>query len=329
MYQEVLPGFFRIMVPLPGNPLKELNAWLVKGKKRHLLVDNGFNMLASEEALKASLAALEVEADALDFFITHLHSDHNGLTHKLAAPGSTIYSGKIDGEKINNFITQPELWKQSMSNLAKHGFPQPELDELLKNHPGKIYANNQPLNFTYIEDGERLEYGNYVFKVVATPGHTPGHQLLHEERGNFLISGDHILGSITPNITCWDGVADSLGDYLSSLDKTDALGAVKSCPGHRAIVENTHARIEELRAHHKKRLAEAFGIVGKLKNACAWDVASRMSWNLRGSWPEYHAAQKCFAVGEAVAHLDHLSALGEIAKVETGDGKILYMDKTL
>lgn len=308
---------------MPGNPLKELNAWLILGKKRHLLVDNGFNMRQSEAALLSSLDGIGVKTADLDFFITHLHSDHNGLTHKLAAPGAAVYSGRLDGEKINAFITDPGLWKRSLANLGAHGFPDDELADLLGNHPGKIYANNEPLDFVWIEEGDRLEYGDYVFEAVFTPGHTPGCQMLREAKRNFLISGDHILGSITPNITCWSGVGDSLGDYLASLDKTDALDAQTAYPGHRAIVEDVHNRIEELREHHKRRLAEAESVLNNLGEGQAYEIAALMSWNLRGRWQDYHAAQKCFAVGEAAAHLDHLAAMGKIEKATDGHTRYL------
>ena len=31
MPQQIIPNLYRIPVPLPGNPLKELNAYLIRG----------------------------------------------------------------------------------------------------------------------------------------------------------------------------------------------------------------------------------------------------------------------------------------------------------
>lgn len=324
MYREELPGFYRIEVPLPGNPLKELNAYLVRGKDRSLLVDNGFNMRASEEALRAALDALCVDATRLDFFITHLHSDHNGLTSRLQSPSSRIYCGRTDGEKINAFIRDAGLWSAMMLDLRHHGFPRDALEELVSSHPGKVYANAEPLHFTFVEEGDVLSFGPYAFRVLSVPGHTPGHMALYEETHKFLVAGDHILGSITPNITSWEGVPDSLGDYLASLAKIAALPVRTSFPGHRAVVADTRERIVELRAHHAQRLAEALDIVTSLGRARAWDVAARMRWSLRGVWKEFRVQQQCFAVGEAVSHLDHLAALGRLERTREDDGGISF-----
>lgn len=43
MIKEVMPNIFQLKIPLPGNPLKVLNSYLIKGKERSPLVDNGFN----------------------------------------------------------------------------------------------------------------------------------------------------------------------------------------------------------------------------------------------------------------------------------------------
>lgn len=324
MYREELPGLYRIEVPLPGNPLKSLNAYLIRGAGRDLLVDNGFNMRASEEALRSALDELHVDYACLDFFITHLHSDHNGLTSRLQSSTSRIYCGRIDGEKINAFIRDASLWTTMMLELRHHGFPQAALEELVASHPGKVYANEEPLEFSFVEEGDLLSCGPYSFRVLSVPGHTPGHMALYEETRNFLLAGDHILGSITPNITSWDGVPDSLGDYLASLAKVAALPVRLCFPGHRAVVADTQERILALHAHHAQRLGEALDIVTALGRARAWEVASRMKWGLRGVWREFRVQQQCFAVGEAVAHLDHLAALGRLERIVEDDGGVSF-----
>ena len=41
---EILPGIFRLPIPLPRNPLRELNAYLIRGRDRSLLIDTGFHL---------------------------------------------------------------------------------------------------------------------------------------------------------------------------------------------------------------------------------------------------------------------------------------------
>ena len=41
--EEILPGLHRIVVPLPGNPLKEINSYVFTSADRNLVIDTGFN----------------------------------------------------------------------------------------------------------------------------------------------------------------------------------------------------------------------------------------------------------------------------------------------
>lgn len=323
MWVEERPGFYRIEVPLPGNPLKALNAYLVKGAERSLLIDNGFNIPESFHSLRESLAEIGVPPESLDFFITHLHADHNGLTHRFAGREARIYCGQTDGEITNAAISDPDIWRDALFILASHGFPPDLLHELYETHPGRIYANPERLPFTWITENQVLDYGSYRLRAILVPGHTPGHFALFEDQASFLVAGDHVLGTITPNITCWQGVEDSLGDYLDSLEKIAALAPEVTFPGHRAVVADTRMRILELQAHHKSRLDEALAIVRAKGKANAWTVASEMKWSLRGAWADYRVAQKNFATGEAVAHLDHLVKLGKLDRINNG-GQIFY-----
>jgi hypothetical protein len=43
MVEQILPDLYRIEIPVPKSPLKALNAYLLKGRKRFLLIDTGWN----------------------------------------------------------------------------------------------------------------------------------------------------------------------------------------------------------------------------------------------------------------------------------------------
>lgn len=322
MYEELLPDFYRIEVPLPNNPLRALNCYLVKGFSRNLLIDNGFNTKESYEALSAGLDELGINLVETDFFLTHLHSDHNGLTSALLkSPTSKVMCSHEDGARLNHAVIDASYWPNMFGALALHGFPKCEVEKLAINHPGKIYQSPVPLEISPVEDGDIFGYGRYSFTVVEVPGHTPGHVVLYEETTRTLVSGDHILGTITPNITCWTGVEDSLGDYLKSLDKVKAYTMDRTFPAHRGMIEDTSARIDELKSHHAGRLDEICTILAHHGRQNAYGTASYMRWSLRGiTWDEFKVQQKCFATGETLAHLEHLAVLGRVRRIYQGDG---------
>src|SRR5512137_1278711 len=96
MVDEVMDGLYRIEVPLPNSPLKELNSYVIKGDGRDLVIDTGFNRTVCHEAMRAGLDALDCDPDRTDFLITHMHSDHSGLVARLAGGKSRVYFSRID-----------------------------------------------------------------------------------------------------------------------------------------------------------------------------------------------------------------------------------------
>ena len=98
MLTKITDTIYKQVVPLPNNPLREINSYLIVGEK-NLLIDTGFNRPECEAALQSAFDELKI--DKVDVFITHLHSDHCGLVPKFAKKDSIIYSGETDGELMN------------------------------------------------------------------------------------------------------------------------------------------------------------------------------------------------------------------------------------
>ncbi|MEM4523847.1 MAG: MBL fold metallo-hydrolase, partial [Archaeoglobaceae archaeon] len=165
-----------------------------------------------------------------------------------------------------------------------------------------------------LKEREIVEYGDFNLEVILTPGHTPGHICLYDEAKRLLFSGDHILFDITPNITFWETMEDSLGEYLRSLDKIYELEVEKTLPGHRSFHGSHRKRIEELKEHHRKRLEEVLRAVENGRRV-AWEVAQEVSWDLvYDRWEDLPTIQKWFAVGETIAHLEHLVLQNRLRK---------------
>lgn len=89
MAEELFHNFYRLDVPLPHNPLKNLNSYFLRGQNgaRSLLIDTGFRQDACRSAMQEQLASIGADLDHTDIFLTHLHSDHAGLAPELIRPG--------------------------------------------------------------------------------------------------------------------------------------------------------------------------------------------------------------------------------------------------
>jgi glyoxylase-like metal-dependent hydrolase (beta-lactamase superfamily II) len=140
-----------------------------------------------------------------------------------------------------------------------------------------------------------------------------------------VVAGDHILFDITPNITLWPGVKNSLKDYLASLEKVYPLDVNLVLPGHRSIMKDHRKRIRELKKHHQERLDEVL-IALKDGAKSAFQVAPYITWDIKyKSWELFPAQQKWFAFGETFAHLKYLEEEGIIRRETQGDKTVFLL----
>ena len=314
MIEELKPDLFRIEIPLPESPLKYLNAYVVRSVGKNLIIDTGLNHKACLSAMHAGLQEIGVSLDQTDIYITHLHADHFGLVSELTTPDTQILFNRPDAEILESW----EGMEWMIAHAGKNGFPEDQLRNALEAHPATKFSTGWVPELKIIEDGEQFSYGNYTFTCIETPGHTLGHTCLYEPEEKILVSGDHILIDITPNIQCWSDDNNPLKNYLESLEKVFDLDVDLILPGHRRIFNDHRHRIRELQRHHRYRLEE---VVDLLENAplCAYDTASMMTWDIKAdSWEAFPVAQKWFATGEALSHLRYLEDAGRIGRETTG-----------
>ena len=319
MTEEISANLYRIEIPLPKNPLKAINSYVIKDAERNLIIDTGWNQEECMEAMQAGLKELGVDIRKTDFFITHLHADHFGLVSNLITDTSKIYFNQPDADRFKSGFRLDDF-----VNVARlNGYPENELQKAIQAHPGLKFRARADLAFHILEEGDTLSIGDYGFKCIETPGHTLGHMCLYEPNKKIFVSGDLILGDITPNIQLWFDEWNPLKEYLASLDKVYEFDVELVLPGHRSIFKNCRKRIQELKQHHQDRLDEIISILEKGgKNA--FQVASKMSWDIiSDSWDLFPVSQKWFATGEAMAHLKYLKEKG-IIRSEMRKQKIVF-----
>lgn len=313
MVERVADSIYRIGVVLPNNPLRELNSYLIRSEARELLVDTGFRCEECRTALEDGLRELGSRAERRDVLVTHIHSDHSGMADLFAGPGRHIYMSQIDLDIQRKICDDPDPWR--LERYVAEGFPRERAERTQRTNPARVMALPQVTeNFRGLRDGDVIRVGGYALRAIHTPGHTPGHMMFWEERYGIMFSGDHVLFDISPNITTWGQMEDSLGDYLGSLKRVKDYPVRKTLPGHRKTGDY-HQRIEELETHHRTRLEEILRIVAQRPGMTAYEITSAMSWRIQArNWDDFPDVQKWFAVGEAIAHLDYLQQCGKLQK---------------
>jgi len=327
MIEEILPNLYKIEVPLPQSPLQAINSYVIKAQGQSLIIDTGQNREECMSVMSSGLNELDVDLKRADFFITHLHADHLGLVLRLATDMSTVYFNQKETYIVNaESSKQEERYRKLNAVYLANGFPEDELQRAIKNHPGRKYSPRGHLDFHISKEGDTIRIGDYLFKCIETPGHSPGHMCLYEANKKILVAGDHILSDITPNITFWQEMKSSLKQYLASLEKVYTLDVNLTLPGHRSILDNHRMRVRELQEHHQNRLNEVLSALedgGKT----AFQVAPYVTWDIDcDSWETFPPPQKWFAFGETLAHLEYLEEKGKIRKEMQGR-KVVFLLK--
>jgi len=148
--EEILPRLYRIVVPLPGNPLKEINSYVLTSDDRNLVIDTGMNRPECKKVLEPGLAELGVDLSKTDFMITHLHADHQGMVSGLIRKGSRAYMGEDDAYRLKAGKTAHARRSPMGDYAAKSGFPDDELKSAMVNHPGLKYGPESVVGYQYM-----------------------------------------------------------------------------------------------------------------------------------------------------------------------------------
>jgi glyoxylase-like metal-dependent hydrolase (beta-lactamase superfamily II) len=147
----------------------------------------------------------------------------------------------------------------------------------------------------------------------------------HDAAAGIMFAGDHVLPHITPSIGFEPaGNRMALRDYLSSLARTLALPDARLLPAHGPVGPSTHARVNELLAHHDTRLAETLAAV-QAGHATSLEVAKAIKWTRRQTlFGDLDLFGQIQAVNETAAHLEVLLVRGQVTREASPVGADLY-----
>jgi glyoxylase-like metal-dependent hydrolase (beta-lactamase superfamily II) len=165
-----------------------------------------------------------------------------------------------------------------------------------------------------VHHGERLLLADREWFVVHTPGHTVDHLCLWDPSTGTLLTGDHVLPSITPHVS---GVrkADSLKSYLATLDLVAQLDGVKlGLPAHGHPFADVPGRVTAIKEHHAERMEQLRDAGLAIGPATVVDLSHEV-------FPKRHWGT--MAESETFAHLEHLEHAGLAERWEQ-DGMLYY-----
>lgn len=315
--ERLRPGLTSIPVPLPNTSLRYVFVYVLETDQGVYTIDAGWNTDEAYAALDAGLAtAGYAMAEVRGVLVTHLHPDHYGLAGRIReTSGAWIALHPADAALIQDRYVEPaDLLERVGAMLRRMGAPPDEIATLQNAAMPLRPLVDAVLPDVLIEDGQRPDVPGWDLSAVWTPGHTPGHLCFWEPRHEVLLTGDHVLPRITPNIAFHPQAGDDpLGDFLRSLDKLDPYQPAEVLPAHEHRFVGLHGRLDELRRHHAERFREVLAAIGH-GHTTAWAIASHMSWSR--PWDQIEGFMRRAAVGEALAHLRTLRLRGAVTETD-------------
>jgi len=166
--------------------------------------------------------------------LTHTHPDHIGavphlkrLWPHLKIAASSLAAKLLKSQRmIKEFRENDRTISEIMINKGEIAEMPPELEHY-HFEVDKV-----------LEEGDRLELGSgIVWTAYHTPGHSPCHMSLYEEKEGTLAIGDATGFYVPEKGVFWPNYFDSLEAYCNSIRKLSALSARRGALSHNTVVD--------------------------------------------------------------------------------------------
>jgi glyoxylase-like metal-dependent hydrolase (beta-lactamase superfamily II) len=333
---EVAPGVLRSQLPIDMPGLGHTNCYMIEDRRGVALVDPGLPGRATRRAIAARLRTAGVPMRRVHtVVVTHSHPDHYGgaayvrsesgadiVTHR----GFEMFWDRLDPGDLDAEDAAPDdasADEQSLVRRESPFDPPPWGGQPMKMSPrlrawyvlARVVPRfaGIPRPTVRVEDAQTLTLGDREWIAVHTPGHTEDHLCLFDPTEGVMMSGDHVLPTITPHISGL-GRGDALSEFFDSLDKVSALGpdVTVVLPAHGHPFSDLAGRAKAIREHHLVRL--------ELVRAAARDAGHPLSVQEVSTVLFSARAQGPLADSETFAHLEHLRRAGELSRADTVEG---------
>jgi glyoxylase-like metal-dependent hydrolase (beta-lactamase superfamily II) len=311
--EQVTPGVWSVPVTIPDNPLRYTLCYLLLADTGVVVVDPGWESDTGWADLERGLATAGISADRITgIVVTHVHLDHHGLSRRLIEMSGAWIA--MHAEEVQALPARigatvgPDGGRAWLARCGASAEMMAEFNADLADTLG-IFRLADP--DVLLKDGESLDLPDRRIRVVWTPGHTPGHICLYDADYDLLLTGDHLLPRISPNIGIFPGGLESpLTSYLGSLRAMPEFDGAEALPAHEYRFRGIAGRSQAIAQHHDVRAQEVLDIVAAVGEPTIWDVTENLTWSR--TWDEITGFMRRAALAETAAHVEYLQRQGRL-----------------
>ena len=275
--ERILPGIWRLRLPLPWPGVPHGNAWVLAAGDSLVLVDTGMGGRNGLRNFELALAQVGFSVADIGLVVcTHSHSDHYGLAAPItAATGAELWMHPAWGH-IRLLASDPKAALEQRLEVARQsGVPVVGLEAYrARSEDSETGVDGIREPDCELLPGVEVVTDHGAWQVHETPGHAPSHVVLHQPERRLMLTGDHLLGR-TVLFFDYGHTPDPVGEFLTSLDRVEPLGPNLCLPGHgrpfrdpELKIEAARTQVEEMRTKVREVLAEgertAFDVVASI-----------------------------------------------------------------
>ncbi len=311
--RTVAPGILWARLPLPFR-LNHVNVWLIEEDDGWTVIDTGCNDATTRAAWEALFAGPLASRPVTRLVATHGHVDHIGLAGWMVDRFGCRFVGTLAEwlwARIEHVPHMPGSVQTHRDYLLRNGFDADEAERMIVSRERYIdLAVPLPGRIEEIRHGETVRMGGRDWTVIVSAGHAYAHAGFHDPESGILIAGDQLLPDISPVIAVYETTpsGDPLGDFLTSFAAFEPVTSqALVLPSHGLPYRGASHRIAELEAHHDERLSRTVELLSEPMTVR--DLT-------RSMFPKVHDLEGLgFAVGEVLAHVNHLVRRGRVVHV--------------
>jgi glyoxylase-like metal-dependent hydrolase (beta-lactamase superfamily II) len=308
--ERVVPGVWRLRLPLPWPGVPHCNAWAVAAGDGIVLFDTGMHEPGSVAHLERALDMCNLRLEHVRLLVcTHAHSDHYGQAATIVERAGCELWMHPNHEHMTLAAQDPDAALARRLEVARQsGVPEEPLRRYAQQRKGQgfgiaaLVEPDRPLL-----PGVTIDTDLGPWTVHETPGHAPSHVCLFQPDRRLLISGDHLLGRISVYFD-YGWSPDPAGEFLTSLDRVQELDARLCLPGHGRTFADVRAHIEANRRLVAERITKVLGALAD-GPATAFELVPRVYGEsvtpLNANW----------WLSETLCYLTHLEATGRARRL--------------
>ena len=310
--ERVLPGVWRLRLPLPWPGVPHGNAWALASGDGIVLVDTGWHGPGSLAHLELAMDQVGLKLEHVRLLVcTHAHSDHYGEAGPIIDRAGCELWLHPNHEHMTKMVRDPEAaFEQRLEIALQSGVPA-EAVQRIRESMGSIDPGVARIVEPDRDLVEGVEFTTDVgtWRTLETPGHAPSHVCFFQPERRLLISGDHLLGRVSIYYD-YGHTPDPAGEFLQSLDKVEDLDARLCLAGHGRTFTDVRAHIHANRALVADRVQKVLDALASGEELTAFEVI-----------PHVYGVDATAETGrwwlnETLSYLTHLEQTGRARRID-------------